>query len=147
MSSSVITELEKNGRYYAAPSGNSMKPMLYNKENVVEIERAVHPLRKYDLSLHFREDGTKVLHRIVKVCDGCYVIRGDNCFYSETVPFDRVIGVGKQFYRKGKWISVTDWKYRLYATVWCGLYPVRKCLFAVRQKVKKCLGNERTSNG
>ncbi len=137
MISSGLQELERNGKYLSVPAGNSMKPMLRNKENVVEIVRAGHPLRKYDITLHVRKDGTCVLHRIMKVENGIYVICGDNCIVPEKVPFENVAGVAVRFYRKGKWVSVTDFTYRAYVYIWCGLFPVRRYLLKVLRLLER----------
>lgn len=136
MISSGLKELEKNGRYLSVPAGNSMSPMLESKENVVEIVRAKHPLKKYDITLHVREDGANVLHRVMKVRKDSYVICGDNCITPETVPFRQVAGVAVRFYRKGKWVSVNDPCYRLYVHVWCGLFPFRKYLLKCHKRIQ-----------
>ena len=137
MVSSGLKELEKNGEYLSVPTGNSMKPLLKSKENVVEIVKAEHPLKKYDITLHVREDGTNVLHRVMKVRKDSYVICGDNCITAEIVPFKRVEGVAVSFYRKGKWISVKNPVYRLYVHVWCGLFPLRKYFLKCRNIIKR----------
>jgi len=136
MISSGLAELEKNGKFLSVPVGNSMEPLLKSKENVVEIVKADHPLRKYDITLHVREDGTSVLHRVMKVRKDSYVICGDNCITPETVPFGQVAGVAVRFYRKGKWVSVSDPGYRLYVHVWCGLFPLRKYLLKCHKRIQ-----------
>ena len=51
------------------------------------------PLQVRDVVLYRHPAGEYVLHRVVKVLDGAYLIRGDNCIGSETVPAAWVIGV------------------------------------------------------
>ena len=143
MVSSGLKELEKNGRYLSVPAGNSMKPLLRSKENVVEIVKAKHPLKKYDITLHVRKDGTSVLHRVMKVQGDSYVICGDNCITPETVPIDQVAGVAVRFYRKGKWVSVDNPGYRLYVYVWCGLFPLRKHFLKCYKKMQRFTGKGR----
>lgn len=128
MTSSNIQELNEHGKYLSAPSGNSMEPLLHDKKNAVEIVSAVHPLKKGDISLHIRDDGTSVLHRIIKVNEGSYLICGDNCVTPELVDADKVIGVATRFYRNGKWISVSDKRYLLYSRIWVGTFPIRRYL-------------------
>ena len=143
MVSSGIEELKKKGRYLSVPAGSSMKPLLNSKENVVEIVRAKHPLKKYDITLHIREDGTSVLHRVMKVGSDSYLICGDNCVTLETVPFEQVVGVTVRFYRKGRWVSVKNPLYRLYVHIWCGLFPIRKYILKIQQMVKRLFGKGR----
>lgn len=143
MISSGLEELKKNGKYLSVPTGNSMRPMLKSKENVVEIVRADRPLKKYDITLYIRADGTNVLHRVMKVQKDSYLICGDNCITPESVSFDQVEGIAVRFYRNGKWFSVNHPGYRLYVYVWCGLFPVRKILLKIHRKIRNCFGKER----
>lgn len=143
MVSSGLEELKKNGRYLSVPAGSSMKPLLKSKENVVEIVRAEHPLKKYDITLHTREDGTSVLHRVMKVGKSSYLICGDNCVTYEEVPFAQVAGVAVKFYRKGRWVSVKNPLYRLYVHIWCGLFPIRKYILKIQRMVKRLFGKGR----
>jgi len=137
MISSGLEELAKRGKYLSSPSGSSMEPLFHNKDNAVEIVTAKHPLQKYDISLHIGRDGRCVLHRIMEVRDGSYVICGDNCIVPEIVPFDRVVGVATKFYRNGKWHTVNDKRYKLYVKIWCGLYPVRKYILKATRLAKR----------
>ena len=140
MISTNLQELERNGYYYSSPSGNSMEPLFFHKQNVVRIEKAVHPLHKYDLTLHVKSDGTSVLHRVVKVDNSnVYTIRGDNCIKSEYVYSDQIIGIVTQFYRNGRWVSVRNWKYLLYVHIWCGLFPLRRILKVLRGRISKSI--------
>ena len=120
-----------------------MKPLLKSKENVVEIVGAEHPLKKYDITLHIRKDGTSVLHRVMKVGKGSYLICGDNCVTPEAVPFDQVVGVAMRFYRKGRWVSVNHHGYRFYVHVWCGLFPIRKYILKIHRIIERLFGKGR----
>lgn len=110
----IENELKKNGYHIATTVGNSMMPMLRNREDIVKIVPAEGLLRKYDLPLYKRSTGEYVLHRIVKVKKDHYVICGDNRFSREDVPFDWVVGVMESFYRDGVEILATDEKYIKY---------------------------------
>lgn len=41
-----------------------------------------------------------VLHRVISVIDGGYIIRGDNCYSDEKIPESAVFGVLKEYFRK-----------------------------------------------
>jgi hypothetical protein len=95
-------------------------------------------LKKGDVPLYLRPTGGKyILHRILRVRDGYYIIRGDNTFLLEKVPFDWVKGVMTEFYRKGKHVSAKQKGYRFYAAVWQGIYPVRYVFFLIRRILSK----------
>ncbi len=136
MISDNISELESHGRYLSVPAGSSMEPLFYNKDNVVEITVPTRPVRKRDIVLYIREDGANIIHRVVGIRDGVYIIRGDNCFTDEIVPADQVAGVCTRFYRKGEWISVGDPIYRTYAFIWCAIYPFRRLMKILLGRLK-----------
>ena len=112
--------------------GVSMLPMLRQNRDVVVIERPQGRLKKRDVAL-YRRGKNYVLHRVIRVCDGGYLTRGDNTYALETVPEEDVLGVLTKFKRDGREISVHSTAYRCYARVWCGTYPLRLFL-------KKCRG-------
>ena len=59
-----------------------------------------------------------------------YVILGDNCEHKEYgIKEEDILAVMDSFVRKGKIISVSNWKYKLYAYLWYGIYPFRKQIF------------------
>ena len=73
-------------------------------DNLVAIQPPSSRLNKYDVAL-YRRDQSYVLHRVIRVADGHYLIRGDNTYSLETVPDEAVIGVLTSFKRKGREIS------------------------------------------
>lgn len=135
MISDNVSELNKRGRYLSVPAGISMEPLFHNKKNVVEVAVPTEPVRKRDMVLYIREDGTSVIHRVVGIKEGGYVIRGDNCFSDEFVPADQIAGVCTRFYRNGRWIQTSDPLYRMYSFVWCASYPVRKLAKRTQNKI------------
>ena len=116
--------LAKDGRIVYTTRGASMRPMLTQSKSVVVIERPKGPLKKYDVALYKRGD-KYVLHRVLAVRDGWYIIRGDNTFALERVPFKAVVGVLTQFTRKGRTVSCADPNYLRYARFWHAIYPLR----------------------
>ena len=93
-------------------------------------------LKKYDLPLYRRPDGKYVLHRIIGVRDGGYVIRGDNTYVKEIVPNEWILGYVSEFYRSDRHILASSKGYRLYAAVWRWIYPLRLCL----RFAQRCIG-------
>ena len=104
--------------------GDSMNPLI--REGDLLVIRAVKGrLKKYDIPLYKRDSGQFVLHRIIKVRDGDYLICGDNRHYVESGITDRhIIGVLTEIIRDGETISVYDKRYTFYRA---GL-PVRRLL-------------------
>ena len=104
--------------------GVSMLPMLRQERDLVVISKPDGPLKKYDVALYKRGDAY-VLHRVIAVNKDEYLIRGDNTYSLEHVPYSAVLGVLTEFKRNGTTYSVTDRKYVLYSKVWNSLYPLR----------------------
>lgn len=138
---SIETVIEEQGEVVASTGGISMYPMLRNKRDMVVIERINRKLKKHDVPLYRVKSGQLVLHRIIKITDGGYIIRGDNLYVKEkNITDDNIIGVLKAFYRNGKFCDCATSKgYKLYI-FWVRIsYPVRYVLFNyVRLPLSRC---------
>ncbi len=124
----VKGKMASDGVFMDLTRGPSMEPMLSQHRDVVVIEPVNRPLRKYDVPLYMvptKDD--LVLHRILEVRENDYVIRGDNTYSFEYIPKEHVIGVLKEFYRKGKYINCADnrW-YHFYVRFTVFTYPLRR---------------------
>lgn len=123
---SIERQLKEQGFYVSTTVGVSMQPMLRNRrDRVIVLPVGTERLKKYDLPLYRRPDGKYILHRIIGVKDGEYIIRGDNTYAKEYVPDAWVLGYVSEFYRGRRHIRSGSPGYRLYARVWNLLYPVR----------------------
>ena len=110
--------LSKDGVYASVTSGVSMRPLFKTHRDMVILKSAEERPKKYDVVL-YRIGDKYILHRIVRV------IRGDNTYRKEIVPFDKIIAVLTAVNRKGKRIEVTDLGYRMYSVFWTAIYPLR----------------------
>lgn len=127
-----------DGHYYSVPRGVSMWPLIKTPDCVVNIVPVDRPLKRYDVALYHRVSTDQyVLHRILKVEDGCYIFYGDNCWQKEIVPKDLVVGIATKYYRKGHWIDADDMRLKIYAHIWCDALPVRRAILWLRDKVKR----------
>ena len=137
--------LARDGRLVYKTKGTSMEPMLRQNRDLVIIRVPEGRLSRYDVAL-YRRGRSYVLHRVMDVRDGYYLIRGDNTFFMEQVPDSDVIGVLEAFVRKGKQHGVDEPGYRTYVSAWHAIYPVRAALFRVKRlagKLAKKLGFRR----
>lgn len=132
-----MEELEKCGKYFISPKGISMKPMLGNKESVVEIHKLDRTAKRYELVMYIRPNLQGVIHRVIRVYDDYYLIIGDNCWQKEFVKKEQVKGIIVRFYRKGKWYDTDNIWYRLYVHIWVDFLFIKRPLFYVRDKVKR----------
>lgn len=110
-------------------TGYSMLPLWRDRHsNVVLTACRPDELKKKDIPLYRRANGQYVLHRIVKVHPDCFDLAGDAQTYIEKgLPKDSVLAVAKGWYtERGKFVSCSSLRHRLYASVWTVLLPLRK---------------------
>lgn len=126
--------LEKEGYFACTSSGVSMFPMLRNRKDTIIIYPINGYLKKYDVLL-YKRNNEYVLHRVVKVLENGYLIRGDNCFYDEFVSDSQIIGILDSFYRGKRLIRINDMRYISYYKFWCFIYPLRVIFIKLRFKI------------
>lgn len=146
------TEMEKNGVLAFVPGGNSMWPTLKNRGQSVVVVEKKGRLKPFDVALYVRADGSFVLHRVMEVVDGGYIICGDSQYTLENVKEEQVFGVMDGFYRGKKYIECKDEKYKREVERWYGRKFRRKvrlkCFFfrqRVKGKLKRTFGKNNAS--
>ncbi|MDE5936858.1 MAG: S24/S26 family peptidase [Ruminococcus sp.] len=112
--STIEEEINRTGELLQTTVGNSMEPMLKNRQNIVVLKKPKGILKKYDVTLYKRPNGQYVLHRVLKVRKNDYIICGDNQWRKEIVPHEWIIGVLSRYYKNSNLISVDDESYRKY---------------------------------
>lgn len=120
----IEESLATHGVYASTTRGISMEPLFRTHRDVVIIERPKGDLKKYDVAL-YRVKDRYIMHRVIKVKADEYLIRGDNTFYTEHVPKDKILGVLVEFNRKGKHHSVKERSFVAYSRFWNLIYPIR----------------------
>ena len=127
--------ISAQGIYVCTTSGVSMYPMLRDRTDTAVISPCAGRLKKYDVPLYRRGD-SYVLHRIIKVLPDSYIIRGDNCVYSERGITDKdIIGVLTGFYRGNKNINMNGIGYRTYIRLCRLSYPFRFIYYILKRAV------------
>ena len=118
--------MEEIGYYVSTPLGRSMRPMLRGGKDNILVSPPTGRLKKYDVALYARADGVHVLHRVVAVREQDYVMRGDNCDYTEYgITDEDLIGVMTGFWRGERFVSADNRRYRLYIRLNHATYPLR----------------------
>ena len=112
--STIEEEINMTGKLLQTTVGDSMEPMLKNRENIVVLKKAESILKKYDLPLYKRPNGQYVLHRIIKVRKKNYIVCGDNRWKTEIIPHEWVIACAIGYYKNGNFIPVNDKDYCKY---------------------------------
>ena len=119
--------------------GNSMYPLFRDGIENVTMGKACK-VKKYDVILYRRDEGSYVLHRVVGVGKDGYKLCGDNQLVIEyPVKESSVIAVMTEFERKGKTVEISRLWYVLYSRIWCILLPLRPFMLKTARLVKKLL--------
>lgn len=139
-------KLVQGGSVVLPVTGVSMYPMLAHQRDSVTLCTA-NSAKKGELIFFRRENGSFVLHRVVRVlADGEYLCCGDNQHEPERVADSQILAVVTEFTRNGKVYPVDAPGYQAYVTVWGWLFPVRRPLLAARRvcgKVRRKLNKSR----
>ena len=117
-----------------APRGISMLPMLRPGRDSVTLSRSDGRLKKYDIPLYRRRDGSYVLHRVVRTGES-YLCVGDNQIDCERVLPDQIVAVVTSFERGGRTRSVSAPGYRLYCRLWPLARFARRALRSLRVRL------------
>lgn len=115
------------------PNGNSMLPLISPGVDTVLIKKAPAKLKKYDLPLYRRLDGTFVLHRVVGIKKGTYTMRGDNQNVLERdIKREQILAVATGIYKNNVYISFSGVKYWMY----CRTRHIRQELSRLKRVLK-----------
>ena len=121
--------------YAVAPiAGTSMMPLLKEGRDRVELKPYSHErLKKGDVVLYKKNEGTLVLHRIIKTENGeFFTVLGDHQFNNdERVNNNQIIAVACCFFIKGRYVNEKTRWYRLYKKIWLCNLNVRRMILAV----------------
>lgn len=115
-------------------TGTSMLPLLKEGRDLVELESCSQErLKKGNVVLYKKNDGTLVLHRIIRVENGeFFTVLGDHQFKNaERVNKNQIIAVACGFFIKGRYVNEKTRWYRLYKKIWLSSLTVRRCFLAL----------------
>lgn len=136
--------LERGSDVSITVTGTSMLPLLHGGTDTALLARPTGRLKKYDLPLYRRRDGSFVLHRVVKVVQNGYIMCGDNQVVTEHgIRDEDIIAVVTSFTRLGKRRSVTDIPYRVYSVLWTNLRPLRRGCRSLKRRVGDLLDRKK----
>ena len=131
----ICESIRDGGQFVFYPTGISMLPtVIPNEDCVVLIEPK--NVKKYDLILFTRPNGKYVLHRIIKIKNGEYIIKGDNQNWTEKTTIDKVIAKVSEVRKKDG--SVINYS-KLTSKVTVAKLESRKFIKRVINKIKRML--------
>lgn len=113
--------------------GTSMWPLLKEGKSRVQVAaKEGKQVRKGDMVLYRRKDGTLVLHRIIKAGEeDTFMVCGDHQWrLDEQIREEQILAVAQGFFENGRFIDEKTWWYRLYKKFWNGNLTIRRCCLA-----------------
>ena len=136
----LIEECLSNGQSVKfSPRGISMLPMIRQGKDSVSLSKPPEKLKKFDIPLYRRADGSFVLHRVVKV-GKTYTCIGDNQFaFEKGIEHKQIIALCTAITRDGKTQSVYSMKWRVYAIFRHYSRFPRRVVRGLRRRIKKLL--------
>ena len=117
--------------------GYSMRPFLKDRRDKVILTPPRTP-RIDDVVLAAVGEKLYALHRVIKIENGIYTMRGDGNPLSMKEQFREtdIIGIARAFIRKGKVVSTAGIKWRAYSFTWKMLTPFRRILLAIYRRIR-----------
>ena len=89
-------------------TGTSMWPLLSGGESRVQlVKTGDQPLKRGDIVLYRRNNGTWVLHRIIKVKnENTFLVCGDHQWkLDEQIQKEQILAVAQGFFRNGHYVD------------------------------------------
>lgn len=139
----ALSELIKDGHEVSIPiAGSSMTPFLGDGRDQVFVKAPWRPIRKGDIVLYQRRDGSFILHRVQHVHGkgetATYDMIGDAQDKIERgVPGEQIVAVATRARRKGETIEPGSFYWWFFQNIWIRIIPLRRPLmrlYAVRYK-------------
>lgn len=107
--------LESGGEFSFITRGTSMKPLLRDGVDTIVLIKAPKKLKKFDIPLYRRTDGSFVLHRIVGENKDGYILIGDNqTVYEYGVKHSQIEAKAIAFIKDGTRYEFGTFKDKLY---------------------------------
>lgn len=131
----ILEEQIRSGAASLPVTGSSMLPMLREGRDIVLLVPVEGVPRRGDVLFYRRMNGQYVLHRLIRMEDeNTCLCCGDNQWQRELLPLSCVLARVERVRRAGKQYDLNTCKiYRLYATIWTALFPVRRPILGVRR--------------
>lgn len=118
-------------------SGNSMTPFLADGQDIVRLRACTQEdFRRGRILLFRRDDGSLVLHRIIKLLpDGMLLMNGDAQSWCEKTDRKHAIAAVYEIEHGGKICSADSFLLNVRDTLWMLLKPFRRWLMALWRRL------------
>ena len=118
--------------------GGSMVPFLGDGRDEVLMKKPDRMLKVGDIVFFERDNGSFILHRIIKKKQEGYYIAGDSQQEIEgPIKENQIFAVVTKAKRKGKWIGPGNFCWEFFEHVWIRMIPFRRILIKEYTKLRK----------
>ena len=129
--------LRQYGEISGKTVGNSMWPLFRSGRDIATVKKLCGKPKVNDVLLYRKKTTDEfILHRLLKITENGYIIRGDNKYITEFVTDEDIIGVMTEFVRKGKHYDCENGLYKLYVVYIRVSYPFRRFMHKVETFLK-----------
>ena len=130
----MLEILDSGGEFILRTHGTSMMPLLSDGNDGVVLVRPKGKCKKNDVVLYKRPTGQYVMHRIVALKDGKYVMRGDSQIINEYGVSDKMIAaVMKAYFKNGERVETDNPSYKKYVRKLPFVYAIRRTKFFLKR--------------
>lgn len=138
---SIEEAIKRDGIILFAPTGYSMQPFIIAGRDIVTVQKKEDSkrCRRMQAILFKRDDGTYVLHRILKIRPKDYWVVGDNSTWGEFVSDKQVLGTVIAVRRNGKNINAQSKKYTITIYIWYIIWWIRYIAVHIKKKSRTFL--------
>lgn len=131
----ILLQLETAKKANLTVTGFSMRPMLRQYRDSVVLAPINGGLQTGDIALYLRDNGSYVLHRVIRLTAEGYLFCGDNQAELESVRQDQLIAVVTGYTKNGQYRQLDGIGYGLYRFIMVRLFFMRKYYIWVRRGV------------
>ena len=134
--------LSRGESFELTVAGRSMLPMLLHRKSRVLLGPP-RELRRGDLPLYRRTDGTYVLHRVLQAGPDGYTCCGDHQSDLERgIRREQIVAVTQAFARSKRWISCDNALYGLYWRLWVAIRPLRRLYAGGIRRLRRVISGQ-----
>ena len=122
-------------------SGLSMYPLLVGGRDEAVISTVQgKKLKRGDIVLYVREDGTQVMHRIHHIKSNTFFMLGDAHTWIEgPIKKEAVLAVAVAVIRKGKMVLCNRFDYKIISAFWLFVRPLRPMIICAARSLLRIL--------
>ena len=137
--------MEKNFTFTMMPKGTSMLPLIREGLDSVILSPLPEEIKAGDVILYKRENGQFVLHRVMKVTHGSYIMCGDNqVIFEKGILRRNMIALATGMIRENKEITFSDNReYSLYTQKILKAKKLKNLLHRIKAVIKKLLRKQK----